>query len=177
VKEGAAHWQADSGQYLLAFEGDPADGSLSVIESGQEVVQSGAVALFERASAMERDNAGAAIALYQQAIAADPRHLDAWINLGLLLHESGRTVEAERAYRAALAACGSDPVVLFNLGVLLEDMDRKLDALASYEAALEADPRLADGHYNLGLLCEQLGRPKEAIRHMSQYRRLMGRKT
>src|SRR6185295_7234708 len=30
VKEGARHWQADSGQYLLAFEGDPATGSLSI---------------------------------------------------------------------------------------------------------------------------------------------------
>src|SRR6266487_5987563 len=32
VKEGASRWQADSGQYLLAFEGDPAAGSLSVME-------------------------------------------------------------------------------------------------------------------------------------------------
>ena len=32
VKEGASRWQAESGQYLLGFEGDPADGSLSVIE-------------------------------------------------------------------------------------------------------------------------------------------------
>ena len=33
VKEGARRWQAESGQYLLAFEGDPARGSLTVIES------------------------------------------------------------------------------------------------------------------------------------------------
>src|SRR5436190_17693495 len=32
VREGGSRWQADSGQYLLAFDGDPADGSLSVIE-------------------------------------------------------------------------------------------------------------------------------------------------
>src|SRR6185295_13545343 len=31
VREGTSRWQAESGQYLLAFEGDPADGSLSVI--------------------------------------------------------------------------------------------------------------------------------------------------
>src|SRR2546429_7691390 len=28
VSEGASRWQAESGQYLLAFDGDPADGSL-----------------------------------------------------------------------------------------------------------------------------------------------------
>ena len=32
VKEGARAWQAESGQYLLAFEGDPANGPLSVVE-------------------------------------------------------------------------------------------------------------------------------------------------
>src|SRR5918998_6695635 len=32
VKEGASRWQAESGQYLLAFEGDPASGSLSIME-------------------------------------------------------------------------------------------------------------------------------------------------
>src|SRR5258706_7151230 len=32
VKEGASRWQADSGQYLLAFEGDPASGSLNVVD-------------------------------------------------------------------------------------------------------------------------------------------------
>src|SRR5437773_4674355 len=32
VREGATRWRADSGQYLLAFEGSPSDGSLSVLE-------------------------------------------------------------------------------------------------------------------------------------------------
>src|SRR2546429_546922 len=32
VREGASRWQAESGQYLFAFEGDPASGSLSMIE-------------------------------------------------------------------------------------------------------------------------------------------------
>ena len=31
VKEGASRWQAESGQYLLAFEGDPVTGALKVI--------------------------------------------------------------------------------------------------------------------------------------------------
>src|SRR2546425_10457323 len=31
VKEGARRWQADSGQYLLAFEGDPEAGALNVV--------------------------------------------------------------------------------------------------------------------------------------------------
>src|SRR3977135_2274535 len=34
VKEGRRRWQAESGQYLLDFEGDPVAGSLSIIERG-----------------------------------------------------------------------------------------------------------------------------------------------
>jgi tetratricopeptide (TPR) repeat protein len=58
----------------------------------------------------------------------------------------------------------------------MEDMGRKVDARAAYEAALAVEPGLADCHYNLALLCEQLGKPKDAIRHMAQYRRLTGRR-
>jgi hypothetical protein len=46
--------------------------------------------------------------------------------------------------------------------------------MEAYEAALRGDPGLAECHYNLALLCEKLGKPKEAIRHMSRYRTLIG---
>jgi tetratricopeptide (TPR) repeat protein len=167
VKEGGSRWQAESGQYLLGFEANPADGSLSVIDRRAEALE-----LFDKAVSLESEDVEAAAHAYRQALAVDPRLLDAHINLGLLLHEAGRSTEAERAYRAALEACGSDPLLLYNLAVLLEDMERKVEALEAYQAALEGDPRMADGHYNLALLCEELDRPRDAIRHMAQYRRL-----
>jgi tetratricopeptide (TPR) repeat protein len=145
VKEGGSRWQAESGQYLLAFEGDPADGSLSVIERRETVA---APALAEDFS--ER------------------------INRGLALHEAGRFTEAERVYRELITIGGIDPVLFYNLGVLLEDMGRKPEAMEAYQAALRGNPDLADCHYNLALLCETLGKPRDAIRHMSQYRRLLG---
>ncbi|MCI0350325.1 MAG: tetratricopeptide repeat protein, partial [Acidobacteriales bacterium] len=91
---------------------------------------------------------------------------------GRLLHETGRLARAEQVYREAMKACGSDPLLLYNFGVLLDDMDRSLEAMETYRAALRGDPTLADCHYNLALLCEKLQKPREAIRHMSQYRRL-----
>jgi tetratricopeptide (TPR) repeat protein len=106
VKEGAARWQADSGQYLLVFAGDPAAGELKVIEHKPE-----------------------------------------------------------------------DPFTLYERGVELEQAGRKLEALEAYKAALQEDPRLADCCYNLALLCEELKKPREAIRYMAQYRRLLGGKS
>jgi len=178
VKEGSSRWLAESGQYLLEFEGDPADGSLSVIDR-QETAEapSGAQEWFDRGVALERVDADAARQAYEQAIVANRGLLDAYINLGRLLHEARRFAKAEHVYREAVKACGSDPLLLYNLGVLLEDMDRKAEAMAAYEAALRGNPGLADCHYNLALLCEKLGKPKDAIRHMSRYRTLIGDKT
>jgi predicted Zn-dependent protease len=178
VKEGGSRWQAESGQYLLAFEGDPADGSLSVIERrSDEPEEASAEDWFDRGLALESEDPDAAIEAYERAVAEDAALLEARVNLGRLLHETGRLAKAERVYRDAGKANGSDPVLLYNLGVLLEDMDRKNEAMDAYEAALRGNPALADCHYNLALLCEDLEKPKDAIRHMAQYRRLMGTKS
>ena len=183
VREGGSRWQAESGQYLLGFDGDPADGSLSVIERTDDAEAArgaearGAEAWFDEAAALEAADVDAALAAYEQAIDADRTYLDAYINLGRLLHDAKRFARAEYVYREAIKSCGDDPVLLFNLGVLLEDMKRWTEAMAAYAAALRVDPSLADGHYNLALLCEKLGKPKDAIRHMARYRVLTGNRT
>lgn len=173
VKEGGSRWQAESGQYLLAFESD-VDGSISVIEAASTDLGASAESRFADGAALENEDAGAAVRAYEDAIAADPKLLDAHINLGRLLHESGRHTHAERTYRKAIKACGNEPLLLYNFGVLLDDMGRKGEAMQAYEAALRVDPVLADCHYNLALLYEDVKKPKEAIRHMAQYRRLIG---
>ncbi len=174
VKEGGSRWQADSGQYLLEFDGDPDEGPLSVIERND--VAASAEQWFDRGSDLERDDPGAARKAYERAIAAAPGHLSAYINLGRLLHEAGRLADAEDMYRRALKTQGADPLLLYNLGVLLEDMDRKNEAMEAYEKALRGNPRIADCHYNLALLCKESNRPKQALRHLAQYRRLVGTK-
>jgi len=177
VKEGTRRWQAESGQYLLAFEGDPADGSMTVVEPPEAAPSGSAEEWFEKGAALEDQDAEAALQAYERAVAEDPALLKAHINLGCLLHETGRLERAERIYREAIRKYGSDPVLLYNLGVLLEDMGRKNDAMAAYESALRGDPRMADCHYNLGLLCRDLRKPREAIQHMAEYRRLTANKS
>jgi tetratricopeptide (TPR) repeat protein len=165
VSEGDSRWQAESGQYLLALEVRAEVQSLPV----QSVEDWGAQAL-----ALETDDPEGALDAYARAIESDPSNIDARINLGSLLHERGSLDEAERVYRDALERHGDDPVVLFNLGVLYEDLNRKMEAVHAYQKALRLDPGLADAHYNVALLFRVLGRPKDAIRHMAQYRKLAG---
>ena len=182
VRDGATRWQADSGQYLLELGADATSGTLRAISRGAANGRTAsqtppAAARSERdpyaeALELEATDPQAALRAYDAAIAADPAHLDARINRALLLHEAGRHAEAKSAYADALETCGADPTLLFNLGVLLEDMSQLGDAVRVYRAAITVDPRLADGHYNLALLYRRTGRPREAIRHMSLYRRL-----
>ena len=172
VKEGARSWRAESGQYLLGFEGDPAEGSLSILERQGAEPPTSAEDWFDRGVALETQDPEAALQAYERAIAVDAGLLKAHINLGCLLHETGHFDRAEGVYRDAMRLSGNDPVLLYDLGVLLDDMGRKNEAMEAYRAALREDRRFADCHYNLALLCERLGKPKDAIQHMAAYRRL-----
>jgi tetratricopeptide (TPR) repeat protein len=174
VSERDGRWQADSGQYLLAFEGDPAQGALGVI-APKPMDTDAQLDWFEQAAALEHTDAAAARAAYERALAAEPARADARLNLGRLLHEAGELAQAERVYREALRLGSRDPLLYFNLGALLEDLERKPEAIDAYTAALQENPDLADGHYNLALLYEECGRARDAIRHMARYRKLTRR--
>ncbi len=201
VREAGGRWQADDGQYVLELDVRAATGGVLVIDPRRDATQAasagnlprddgaGARATardsaarvrdasqwFGRGAELEERDIGAAIAAYEKAVAADPAHLDAAVNLGRLLHGRGELARAEKVYRAAAVACGEDAVLRFNLGVLLEDMGRADAAREAYEAALRSDANFADGHYNLALLFEKMERPRDALRHMARYRILVGR--
>lgn len=175
VTEGRGRWHPDSGQYLLDLDVSVADGELSVRARDPGSGKGSAEQWFNRALALEEDDGEGARAAYERALALDPDHVAARINLGRLLHEARRLADAERVYRNGVTLAGTDPVLLFNLGVLLEDMGRREEAIAAYEAALRADPRFADCHYNLALAYEAAGNARGAIRHMGEYRKLARR--
>src|SRR5499426_3437669 len=80
VKEGASRWQAESGQYLLAFEGDPANGSLSVMERRPAAPKPSAHDWFDRGIDLEETDPAAALEAYAGAIELDPKLVDAHVN-------------------------------------------------------------------------------------------------
>ena len=55
-------------------------------------------------------------------------------------------------------------------------MHRVDEAAAAYHAALAAAPDLADAHFNLARLCEARGLNQDAVRHLSAFRKLTGRR-
>jgi tetratricopeptide (TPR) repeat protein len=187
VRKGANRWQAESGQYLLELDVNVVAGdSLQIvqIEGRGELGRNARVAepkdgatdaqtWFERGLSEEDHDVEKALHAYERCRQLDIRHVAARINLGRLLHESGRLAEAQRVYREALRECEPDPTLYFNLGVLLEDSSRNEEAIEAYLQAVGADPDFADAHYNLARLYESSGKAQHAIRHLGEYRRLL----
>jgi tetratricopeptide (TPR) repeat protein len=177
VRDGEARWQAESGQYVLGLDVTLENGVLHVVEHKPPEADPPVTPRadwFTQALALEATDTGAAQRAYARAVEAEPDNAAAWTNWGRLVHEQGKLQQAADIYERALAAAGADSVLLFNRGVVLEDLGKTSGALESYQAALEEDPDFADCHYNLARLYESMGKPQHAIRHLGQYRRLLG---
>jgi len=175
VRDGDARWQVDSGQYLLGLDVSlQKNGVLRVVEHKQAAAEPApARDWFAQALTLEGSDPDGALAAYQHAVNSDPHNAAAWTNWGRLLHERGRTDEADEVYRRALAQIGPDPVLLFNQGVLLEDLGREPEAIVAYREALALDPQFADAHFNLARLYERARDAKASLRHLLAYRRMM----
>jgi tetratricopeptide (TPR) repeat protein len=179
VRDGDTRWQAESGQYVLGLDVTLENGVLHVVEHKPAPVAAAAPAAagFAQALALEATDAHAAVSAYAAVAAAEPDNVAAWTNWGRLLHEHGELQKSLAVYEQAVAQAAADAVLLFNRGVLLEDLGDAGAALESYQRALEDDPDFADCHYNLARLYEAMGKPQHAIRHLGQYRRLLGSET
>jgi tetratricopeptide (TPR) repeat protein len=173
VSEGNRRWRADSGQYLLDVDVRQHADGVALVPHRPAERQATADLHFEEACRLEGKDSAMARNAYRRALAIEPAHASAAANLGRLLHLDGELDEAERVYRAGIACCGPDALLLFNLAVLLQDRDRFVEACVVYEAAIDAQPNLADGHYNLAMLLESMGDRQKALRHIKHYRKLV----
>jgi tetratricopeptide (TPR) repeat protein len=126
VKEGTKSWQAESGQYVLAFEGDPTAGVLKVIQAEQPAVQAEVEDGYELHEAGRLQEAEAA---YRRALDTDGPDALLLYNLGVLLQDMDRKPEAAESYEAALQL---DPAMAdghYNLALLCEDLGRAREAI------------------------------------------------
>jgi tetratricopeptide (TPR) repeat protein len=171
-------WNPRSGQFHIEF--DVAELAERVAPLARDFarriqavpVERSAGEWFELGLELEAVATDEARSAYERAIALQPDHGDALVNLGRLHHEAGRLAEAETHYRRALQQ-GEHALASYNLALILEQLGRTTDALREYARAIAADPELADAHYHLARLYEQRGDGPAAIRHFNGYRALM----
>ncbi len=167
VAVGGQQWSATDGQGVFGFGRAPTPTWI------QPSALMDAEGLFQQAIALEEQNPGDAVERYTEALAQNPRHADAHVNLGRLLHTRGRLREAEAHYVASLVVRPNDVTATFNLAVVLEDLGRIDESIARYTEALQLDAGCVDAYFNLSRLYEKKGEKVAALRHLKDYRRLM----
>ena len=167
-------WQAAAGQLELPLAA-PSEVRVSPdtgLTLSTEACPQTADDWYNAALDLEGNDAERATTAYRSALAVDPAHAEAHLNLGRLLHEAGQLKDAEAHYRAAAKADVAGASAHFNLGVVLEDQGRNAAALAAYREAIRLDEGLASAHFNLSRLHEARGDKAEALAHLAAYRRL-----
>ncbi len=175
VRDGTTVWNPESGQELFDFPVAEiiAEQTIPILH-GRKSDDLDAEGWYELGCDLELSSPEEGKAAYERALVLDPRHADAHVNLGRLLHEEGAPAAAEKHYRAALAADPAHDTAAFNLGVALEDLGRVREAIEAYARALALDPDNADAHYNLAGLYEKRGETASAVQHLKEYRKLVG---
>lgn len=164
----SARRNAESGQQLLDFDVPSRTTWLRPMQTHSPDAEQ----LFAAAVELEEAEPAGAVDAYAEALAANPLHADAHVNLGRLLHQRGRLREAEAHYVAALVSRPDDVTATFNLAVVLEDQGRADEAIARYSETIALDPHCVDAYFNLSRLCEKKGEKMAALRHLKDYRRL-----
>jgi len=122
--------------------------------------------------ALEREQAGAAIALANQGLARDPGHLGLLRALGHALLRVGDGPGAVEAFRRAAMLRPLDAETHYNLGVAQQLAGDAKGAARSYRYAGAFDPSFVDAAFNLAVLKQQEGQAEAAI---EMYRQVVER--
>ncbi|HJS38571.1 MAG TPA: tetratricopeptide repeat protein [Burkholderiales bacterium] len=92
----------------------------------------------------------AAAEFYRQALALDPRHVDALHFLGVVAYQQGDPARAVELISKALAVNAANAPAHNNLGNALAALGRRTEAVHAYLDALALQPEYADALSNLG---------------------------
>jgi tetratricopeptide (TPR) repeat protein len=121
-------------------------------------------ALFARAQALHQaGRLEEARALYEQGLAADPRHAEALHLLGYLWFQKGDAARALDLIGRAVALQPANPGYRYNRALILKETGRLEDAAADFREVARLQPADADAWSDLGEALLALGRPNEAL--------------
>ncbi len=115
-----------------------------------------------------QEDLDSAMSLFQKALDADPKGVEALYYIGVTHARAGRIDSAEGAFQQALA---EDPTFIpayFELGVLYYVTERDDKALAAFQVVVKKDPQRARVYYYEGLILRRNGREGEAAEKLEK---------
>lgn len=133
------------GAVLFAVGCASSDGGRTKKDVSQGPTPADITSAFEMAgdaqNAEERDRPEEAIAKYRAALTTYREFPAAWNNLGVVLMDEGRFLEAGECFAAASELAPLDPRPTYNLGLTWDRAGYMEEALRYYNRALERDAR------------------------------------
>jgi tetratricopeptide (TPR) repeat protein len=168
VERGGARLEPLSGQFVLNFETRELDEKVRVM-GGRTADDWLATALQYESGGQQKTEAMEA---YERALLVDPQRVDALINCGTLVYESGNLEKASEYFRRALAIDAENSQAHFNLGSVLDELGKLQESRQHLRNAVQLDPDYSDAHYNLAFVCEKLSAFAEAREHWQAYIKL-----
>lgn len=111
---------------------------------------------------LQHNQTAGAKPLLEHVCRIDPRDTEAWLLLGTVCQNMGSLMEADGAYRQALALRPDFLEAWCNLGSVLELRRCPVEALDCYRRALQINPDMPELWYNTGNVLQALGRHEEA---------------
>src|SRR6266403_3647081 len=136
VEHDGARLEPISGQFVLNFD------TRELRDKVRVMPERSAEDWFALALQYEADPASRAEAIdaYHRVLSANPRHVDALINLGMLSYDGGDLEKAVDCFRRAVALEDDNAVAQFNLGSVLEELSARAEARQHWQLYVELDP-------------------------------------
>ena len=111
----------------------------------------------------QKNNFQVAKKLYNETLKANPNHIDAHNNLGIVIHELGQHKKAIDCFKKAIEIQPNYAAAHYNLGKTLHELGELQKAISCYEEAAKIQPNYIAAHYNLGIVLNELGEHQKAI--------------
>ena len=137
--------EADEGQALIVDNPSASITSIPANATADQLFETGAAAL-------QSGNTKAAIPLLQRATELQPKHMQAWSQLGLAYLRAGKLDEGIGALRKQLEVNPADEHANNYLGLALEQQRRPDEAAAAFRKQIEVNPLDTVAHAALGTI-------------------------
>jgi tetratricopeptide (TPR) repeat protein len=115
------------------------------------------------AIAQQTGRLDSAIAYYQQVIAHDPQHFEAYSNLAIALHDRGDLTASTTYFQRSLALNPHHAPTHFNFGNVFLQQKNLEAAIAEYQQAIRLNSKYVKAYNNLGTALREQGNLEQAI--------------
>ncbi|PZO50582.1 MAG: hypothetical protein DCF16_12895 [Alphaproteobacteria bacterium] len=121
--------------------------------------------LVQQAMALQRQGRlQEAAQLYQQALLADPKHVEALHLMGVVFLQSGQPQAAAPLLEKAVSLRPDFADAHANLGAALRRLGRSTDALTSFDRAIRLNGQLVEAHVGYANALFEAGRNEDALK-------------